>query len=502
MNHQYQPVNLAEDLYLFSTLSYPTPSTSSWRRTSLYIYAFFITVFSVAMIAKNRDMYWNLEQAYKHQLDLREQELFDKFSTPNATDTLMTAVRHERDVLKETIKDVIGPLLVQAHTDNAEDWAGKGQEIRLFGEAYRARRKLASVRAKSDIKLSVRDEAWGSLVADREAQVIPWITGGKYKSLEALQASWTRPRGIVITSGVINYRWLLHLVAGLRRVHQTTLPIEIIYAGEPDLPTAHRQALEALAPDVRCIDILDVFDETIAGLPGKWAIKPFAMLASSFKEAILLDADAVMLQTPDLMFEEDGYKETGALYYHDRQLHFQQTAKTNWIKAKLEQAHASQFVLDSKYVQGETSDEMESGAVVMDKDRALIGLLAITWLNTQLVRDTVTYTKSYGEKESWWYGMAITDTKFAWAGGYAGGIGVRNPDDPSRICTTHIVHILAKDHTPLWFNDALVHDKDDNDDQYEVCEAWSDEGYWDTDFWPNSCFVSSTKGGATLITQK
>lgn len=117
--------------------------------------------------------------------------------------------------------------------------------------------------------------------------------------------------GIVLTVGKGNFVLAAHCVQTLRTVVNSTLPIEVFYAGDDDLPEAKREDLKA--PLLETINVLDQFNETIAGLRNSgYAMKPFAALASSFERVILIDADTIFLQRPDAFFDEHaGLNETG-----------------------------------------------------------------------------------------------------------------------------------------------------------------------------------------------
>jgi alpha 1,3-mannosyltransferase len=49
-----------------------------------------------------------------------------------------------------------------------------------------------------------------------------------------------------------------------------------------------------------------------------WSAKPFALLFPSFREAILIDADAFFLQNPQVLFDNAAYVQTGVLFFHGR----------------------------------------------------------------------------------------------------------------------------------------------------------------------------------------
>ena len=67
------------------------------------------------------------------------------------------------------------------------------------------------------------------------------------------------------------------------------------------------------------LDLLTVLDNSILQLADSgFAVKPFAILASTFEQVILFDTDAVFLQQPELIFEDTDYVSTGTLLFHDR----------------------------------------------------------------------------------------------------------------------------------------------------------------------------------------
>ena len=105
--------------------------------------------------------------------------------------------------------------------------------------------------------------------------------------------------GLVIPCGQSHFNFAMHLVAGVRHVFKSSLPIEIMYVKD-ELTIDQRNVLESIATDVKTVNILNLFEEDIAGLAnGGWAVKPFAILASSFQKVIVADSDAVFLQAPN-----------------------------------------------------------------------------------------------------------------------------------------------------------------------------------------------------------
>lgn len=75
-----------------------------------------------------------------------------------------------------------------------------------------------------------------------------------------------------------------------------------------------------MGPDITAFDVTSIFNDLNLKLAnGGWAIKSFAILGSTFEQAILLDADSIFLQKPEAFFDNHpGYRETGTLLFHDR----------------------------------------------------------------------------------------------------------------------------------------------------------------------------------------
>lgn len=96
----------------------------------------------------------------------------------------------------------------------------------------------------------------------------PWITQpGKdgistYTSFFDLIGSYHQDAGIVITTGKEGgFRWAIHQIVALRRVLNTTLPIEIFYAGDDDLPEPYRnfiQLIQSTFPNSGAITTIDI----------------------------------------------------------------------------------------------------------------------------------------------------------------------------------------------------------------------------------------------------
>ena len=172
-----------------------------------------------------------------------------------------------------------------------------------------------------------------------------------------------------------------------------------MFAGDNDLHPDNQKAIASIDAHIATINILNVFDEAIVGLEGgQYAIKPFAVLASSFQHVILADADIVFLQSPEVAFSQLGYLATGTLFSHDRIILRSNSDRHAWWHSTMAGRLPSQTMQHSSWWNNQTIDEMESGVVALNKHHksVLIGLLFIAWMNTRHIRDSTTYKYTHG----------------------------------------------------------------------------------------------------------
>ncbi|PYH93359.1 hypothetical protein BO71DRAFT_327815 [Aspergillus ellipticus CBS 707.79] len=292
--------------------------------------------------------------------------------------------------------------------------------------------------------------------------------------------------GIVIPTSDKTLRYAAHLIGSLRSVLNSTLPIQVVYAGDDDLSPASRAHLTTLSgsgPTISFLNILTIFDdETLKLQTGGWAIKAFAALGSHFETVILADADAVFLQPPEVLLEHPAFVNKGALLFHDRLLwQHAFSARHDWWKSQIKRPSAE---MNASLVWMEDyAEEADSGLVVLNKARpdTFMGLLHICWQNTYDVREETTYKITYGDKESWWFGLELSGAQYEFSKHYGGIVGWENVDGEGRrgVCSFVIAHVDAKNRL-LWYNGSLLKNKGQSDMQnvYEVPDKWMIDAEW------------------------
>ncbi|KUI73433.1 Putative alpha-1,3-mannosyltransferase MNN14 [Cytospora mali] len=298
-------------------------------------------------------------------------------------------------------------------------------------------------------------------------------------------------RGIVLTAGNDQVAYLLTQIPVLRRLG-CNLPIEVMYVGDEDMNRDSRQDLEELE-GVVTRDV-GVMIHAEGWQVASWAAKPFAILLSSFREAIFIDADSFFFKNPEVLFDDPGYVKTGALFFRDRLI--MPENKREWLQSILPQP-VSRNVKQSRLWVGDSGHQQESGVIVVDKYRHFMALLFTTRMNgpdrdgKQDEGIVGVYDMVYGDKETFWLSWELVgDTGYVFHQGDAGTLGViqahadiqydqpelppwATPDNtteagiesqasgalPSqRMCAPQLLH-LDVDNTPLWFNGGLVMNK-------------------------------------------
>lgn len=323
--------------------------------------------------------------------------------------------------------------------------------------------------------------------------------GGKTPFTDLRSSIVPGSRGIVIPTGKGTLRYAAHLIGSLKEILHSELPIQIVYAGDKDLPPHDRERMQSRFGDVQFLDILTVVDDkTLKLAEGGWAIKAFAALYAPFEEVLLLDADCVFVQTPETLFLDPSYTSTGVLLFHDRLLwQHAYPERHEWWRSQI---HEPSVVLNKSLVWTEDyAEEGDSGVVVINRSRldVLMSLLHVAWQNTYDVREEVTYKLTYGDKESWWFGFELSGSNYAFEKHYGAMVGWFKErvegSDSERICSFVIGHVDTRDEL-IWYNGGLLKNKKVDPHEFGLPTHTMVDGTWEkgADRTQMSCMVGKT----------
>jgi alpha 1,3-mannosyltransferase len=112
--------------------------------------------------------------------------------------------------------------------------------------------------------------------------------------------------------------------------------------------------------------------------------------------------------------------------------------------------------------------------VILDKGRLPVftGLLHICWQNAQAVRENITYKITYGDKESWWFGLELCGVPYTFEKHYGAAIReIITKDNGTDVCGFKIAHVDEKDKL-IWYNGSLLKNKAVDNKDFQVPSRW------------------------------
>lgn len=233
----------------------------------------------------------------------------------------------------------------------------------------------SKISQEDHVRLTRSYEAYRYFISHLSELLFPW-TLPYFPDHMSLHLQYHKGQGIVFTASDL---YVPHLITSIRTLRHLgcALPIEVMYFGDEDLCQKSREELELLA-NVITRDMSFMIRNSNFELGG-WDLKPFALLLSSFREAILIDADAYFMRNPACLFVEPSYLRTGALFFIDRFI-TPKRDKRVWLQELLPKP-ISTLMKRNRLWTGESGHMQESGVVVVDKWRHLMALLLVCTLN-------------------------------------------------------------------------------------------------------------------------
>ncbi|KAI4163040.1 MAG: hypothetical protein LQ342_003358 [Letrouitia transgressa] len=355
-----------------------------------------------------------------------------------------------------------------------ETWLQRPQDVFDFGamgDNIARFSTLAEIATKHE---SIDQKPFLSLLR----QQFPWWMPSRLTYLPWKKSSVapSETTGLVLCVGSNNLIYAIHVIRGLRNVLNSTLPIQIAYAGDSDLSFSDRAKLTQLGPDIETLDLLNMFDDSTAGIKnGTWAMKPFAVLASRFQRVILVDADAIFLQSPDKIFEADpGLSSTGFLFWKDRAIvRGLDPGRHAWVKQVMKGRLISPVLHQSLFWAEQVYHQMDSAVVCIDKGRprVFMTMMFTAWMNSWKVRSEVTYKHVHGDKETFWLAAELSHTPYHFNSEHAGAIGYMKNGTTNEVCSNQALHLNWKGE-PFWLNGGLRHFKSGEHREFGTFTHW------------------------------
>ena len=150
-------------------------------------------------------------------------------------------------------------------------------------------------------------------------QRAPWLKGDFRDPNWPFSAipTYIPGKAIVICAGDPQLHYLKNLVYAIRVDHASTMPIRIVFLDDNDLTPPSRLQVEGVIPghmdkNIEFLNLSNYFNLKEVQLKG-WDLKAYGLMAVKEQEVVFLDVDVMLLQPPERLFEQQGYKNTGAL---------------------------------------------------------------------------------------------------------------------------------------------------------------------------------------------
>ncbi|KAI4746460.1 hypothetical protein E4T50_03212 [Aureobasidium sp. EXF-12298] len=288
---------------------------------------------------------------------------------------------------------------------------------------------LSAFTSGSRVEAIRQYETYRSFLSNMSATLFPWTSPYFSDHMTLHGHMYNAGRGIAISGSNAQASYIKTAISSFRAMG-CTLPVEIMYLGDEDMSEDTRADLETM-PDVITRDLKKMVDDHGWEIKG-WAGKAHAAFMSSFREVILLDADVLFFDNPELLFNEPGYVDTGALFFSDRTI-FPQDKRT--FLRKILPKPVSSKVKENRWWKGETCEGQEAGVVVVDKWRHFLSVFLTTRLNGPDRDDTDTskgtYSYWWGDKETWWISFELAgDTDYHFHQGGTGNMGTVSNTEP------------------------------------------------------------------------
>ncbi|KAJ3083218.1 hypothetical protein HDU99_000299 [Rhizoclosmatium hyalinum] len=291
--------------------------------------------------------------------------------------------------------------------------------------------------------------------------IFPWAFTGKISSAAQLISSFKSDRGIVLTFGSSGFERGLLTILHIRKNLKCELPIEVFYNGATDLHSTMVQGLE-LIDNVKVIDLQAVF--TRIAEDRNYHSKPFAILASSFKQVLYLDDDVILFQKPEDLFQKSKiFSEYGILFFKSPAY---VAGNSKWVRWLLT-SPTIRANTTGRFFNDVSKDEMDASLMLFDKSRPEIvhALLAATHFNLREVREGGMDKQIMGDKETYWFAHELLRIPYKFAPYHAGTAGVlqktaAGKENPNAVCgplahmdeTGKLLHVNSRS---SWYNHAL-----------------------------------------------
>lgn len=242
------------------------------------------------------------------------------------------------------------------------------------------------------VVMAFRGEGFGNMKNDRKKEYEDALDRVMREYSKEVVSTEKGGRGIIVCAGDFRNSEAYGSLSWIRNMEVEggfgKLPIEWFYIGDEELNERTRDFIRKKLEPIEFYDCKKMYGNYrhLKGFP----IKSFALMKSKFGEAIFLDSDSVSIRHPNYLFESEGYRERGNIFWRDYEHRGGITKETlpSWTREKYEKITGEPLPV---YL-----EETESGQFLINRERYK-DVIKIIWKLNEL--SGVFYKYGYGDKE-------------------------------------------------------------------------------------------------------
>ncbi|RHY26645.1 hypothetical protein DYB32_007429 [Aphanomyces invadans] len=272
---------------------------------------------------------------------------------------------------------------------------------------------------------------------------------------EAESVPTTKSRGVVICLFDAMIPMTISLIQELRTLGYSD--VIQLYHCNGELSALSQTMLDDVDTNIEIVDgcvemqaLGKLRSDEMNGFRSFW-LKPLALVHTRLDEVILMDADDLVFLNPSRLFDTPGYKETGTIFFYDREI-LKKEYLNGWhndqpnLHALIESFDYAAFglekgpsahLLSSLAWHGDAAHEQDSSIVVVQKSKAGRAM-DVLWHILQHDRHRNGFT--YGDKELFWIAYELAHQPYffsPWANSGAEKPG-NMANHPDTICGAYI----------------------------------------------------------------
>ncbi|ETV66101.1 hypothetical protein, variant 1 [Aphanomyces astaci] len=244
-------------------------------------------------------------------------------------------------------------------------------------------------------------------------------------------SSSSSSRGIIMCLHNGMVPMALSLVQELRTLGNTDA-IHMYHCGADEMTPLSRTTILAVDPSVQFIDVCTdmvgsgkLREDQVPSFRSYW-LKPLALIHTSLDHVMLMDTDVMVFHDPALLWDVQGYKDTGTLFFRDREIliqmfltdiiEFPDHSKKLALHALIESFDYAKFnleynpsssLLNSLAWKGEAAHEQDSSITVIQKSKAPLAMDVLFYLVTQEIHKYRPIF-THGDKELFWLAYELS----------------------------------------------------------------------------------------------